>query len=309
MRLRLLGCGCSVIATTMLTRGIVAKSVVALTLVLFGAGRAGTQSRDSPAPAFDVASIHSVGQQPAHVNFQNATRIRVFPGGRLVTMNTSIRELVAFAYGLQDFELTDTLPSALAKATFDINATAGADIPLAPRGQLGPMNLMVQTLLHDRFKVVVRREQRQGDVLVLTRVHPDRLGPGLKAATPCGVADPNGMLRAEDGTWCFGGFVNDVLNVKGLTISQFARQLESFLLKRVVDRTGLAGAYDMTMTVNTREFPVYSRMWAIAGRTPAPSDAPTLSTALRERLGLRMTPDRESVTHYVIEHAEMPANN
>ena len=300
----------SVGATTILTRAIVAKSVVALTLVLLGAGRAGAQLPNSQAPVFDVASIHSAPQQPVHLSFESAPRIRVFTGGRLVTVNTPIRELVAFAYGLHDFELTDTLPSVLVKATFDINAMAGADMPLAPRGQLGPMNLMMQTLLRDRFKVVVRREQRQGDVLVLTRVHPERLGPGLKVAkAPCGVVDPNGMLRADDGTWCFGGFINDVLDVKGLTIREFARQLEPFVMKRIVDRTGLEGAYNMTMTVNPLEFPVFSRMWSITGRQPTPSDAPTLSTALREQLGLRVTPDRESVPHYVIEHAEMPTDN
>jgi uncharacterized protein (TIGR03435 family) len=76
--------------------------------------------------------------------------------------------------------------------------------------------------------------------------------------------------------------------------------------QRVVDdRTGLAGTYEFDLE------------WTPAA--PAPADAPTgppvdpgapsLFTALREQLGLRLEPQKDQVDVLVVDHAEYPSVN
>jgi uncharacterized protein (TIGR03435 family) len=294
--------------------GLTAASSITMMLLALLAGQAAAQQDTDVLPTFEVASIRMrpPGEQ---LTFVNIPGVRVFPGGRLTALKTPIALLVQFAYGLQYFELSDTLPEALGKAAFDINALAGREAPSVPRGEVGTMNLMMRALLRDRFKVVVRREEREENVSVLTRVSPDRLGPGLqRASAPCAVANPRGLLFSETGQQCWGTFSNNGhVVVTGLPIREFARQLETYLGGSVIDRTGLDGVFDFTMTFNYMDLPALSPLQAqIQSRTGKPvpgSDSPDLSTALREQLGLRMSRERATVTRWVLERAEMPTEN
>ena len=288
---------------------VMAGCSIALILLASLAGQAATQLANEELPTFEVASIRV---RPPGEQFivENIPRVRVFPGGRLAAVNASIRLLATFAYGLQNFELSDTLPEPLRKAAFDINALAGREEAPVPRGHIGSMNRMMQALLRDRFKAVVRREEREQTVFVLTRVNPDRLGPGLqRASAPCAVADAGGFLRNEKGQQCWGPVTNDHLLVTGLPIREFARQLETFLGDSVVDRTGLDGEFDYTMTLNFWDLPALRQLQPVMRAPLKPSDSPDLSTALREQLGLRLNRERATVTRFVLERAEMPTEN
>ena len=144
---------------------------------------------------------------------------------------------------------------------------------------------------------------------MLTRVRPDRLGPGLQpASAPC-AADGSGFLRNDKGQQCWGPVSNDRLLIIGHPMRDFLRQLETFLENSVVDRTGLDGAFDFTMTFNFSDLPAISRLNQAARIPPRASDSPDLATALREQLGLRLSRERAMVTRFVLERAEMPTGN
>ena len=82
----------------------------------------------------------------------------------------------------------------------------------------------------------------------------------------------------------------------------------SRLINRVViDRTGLTGYYEVTL-----EFTPEPGSGLPAGALPPdfrppPTDAPSLFTALREELGLRLEPDRGPVRVLVIDEIERPS--
>jgi uncharacterized protein (TIGR03435 family) len=91
--------------------------------------------------------------------------------------NVPLRLLIRTSYQLQDFQLVGA-PDWIASERFDILAKAEGDVPpTPPRGQPGPMQLMLRTLLAERFKLVVQHETRELPIyaLVLARIHPDVL--------------------------------------------------------------------------------------------------------------------------------------
>jgi uncharacterized protein (TIGR03435 family) len=72
----------------------------------------------------------------------------------------------------------------------------------------------------------------------------------------------------------------------------------------VVDKTGLDGSYDFTLTF-------------VRDATPPPdlkeplalADGPPISVALREQLGLRLEEKRAPVGFLVVTHVEKPSEN
>ena len=68
---------------------------------------------------------------------------------------------------------------------------------------------------------------------------------------------------------------------------------EDFLGKPVIDETGLEGAFEVALDWNDS----------------AESSGPSIYTALREQLGLRLDAKKGPVTTYVIERAEKPSEN
>jgi uncharacterized protein (TIGR03435 family) len=68
--------------------------------------------------------------------------------------------------------------------------------------------------------------------------------------------------------------------------------------RKVIDKTGLHGAFDIKLT------------WAPSGSGPDSEPAgPSLFVALQEQLGLHLTPGKAPANVMVIDHAEKPMGN
>jgi uncharacterized protein (TIGR03435 family) len=94
----------------------------------------------------------------------------------------------------------------------------------------------------------------------------------------------------------------------GSPLSQFANSLAMFTGRVVLDRTGLAGNYDVTLTWTPDQMPQ---------RPPGAPDplingvaidpnGPSLFTAVQEQLGLKLDSQRGPVDMLVIDRAEKP---
>jgi uncharacterized protein (TIGR03435 family) len=70
--------------------------------------------------------------------------------------------------------------------------------------------------------------------------------------------------------------------------------------RRVVDRTGRSGRFDMTL-----EFQFTPAATDAAGPTASPS----LFTVLQEQIGVKLEPSKGDVTVIVVDHAEQPSEN
>ena len=119
--------------------------------------------------------------------------IRSEPGGRFTATNVPLRVLIRNAYGItEDSRIVDA-PGWIGSERFDIVAKASSDVPpLIPGGAVGPMNLMLQALLEDRFRLGVHRETRELPLFVLSFAAADQ------KARPAAHAN-HGRLRGDPG--------------------------------------------------------------------------------------------------------------
>ena len=132
----------------------------------------------------------------------------------------------------------------------------------------------------------------------------------LKEAKP-GDTYPDG-IKGPDGKggpglmWIEGG----KLTCQAIGIADLTRLLADRLGHSVLDKTGLTGKYDFVMQwpAEQPEAPM-SAADSQQGSAPADSSEPSLFTALRDQLGLKLESHKEPVEVLVIDHIEAPSEN
>jgi uncharacterized protein (TIGR03435 family) len=192
--------------------------------------------------------------------------------------NTTLHGIIRTSYGLEDFQVVGG-PDWVNTDRWDIIAKA------ADNAVTSDLDLMLRSLLTDRFKLHMHNEIRQFPVLALVRARSDRLGSSIQVSTAdcasvaCGFSGVAGNLAA-----------------KGRTLGQFARVLTPLVGRAVVDKTGTNEMFD------------WSLKWAPdTARTSA--DGPSLVTALQEQLGLRLEQQDARMSVLVIDSVEQASDN
>lgn len=159
---------------------------------------------------------------------------------------------------------------------------AKAEGPSSPT--LEQARQMLQALFAERFLLTVHREPRDLPVYALV-VDKDGLKK-IKKSPPEAKFDLNfglGPVRSLKGT---------------LSMTSLVYQLNQLLRDRpVVDQTGLAGLYDIALE------------WSADGAASEQAAAPSIFTATREQLGLRLEPARAAVDILVVDRVERPGAN
>jgi uncharacterized protein (TIGR03435 family) len=315
-------------------RGAAALGMLALPLA-FGApaprAAAQTAQGGAAAPAFEVASIKPNNSGDGRVMLGNQP-------GRFTATNVTLRMLIRNAYQLQDFQISGG-PGWLTSDHFDIvakiestvqdsiNAARGGIGPSVPGQGPNPLQLMVRSLLAERFKLVVHTEAREQPIYALVLARTDgKLGPDLKksevdcaaliaAARGRGPATPPpGPPQPGDRMPCGIRIGPGNMAVGGSTLAQFANNLGMFVGRVVVDRTGLSGTYDMTLTWTPDQMP--ARAPGTATDQPIrfngvdiDPNGPSIFTAVQEQLGLKLDAQKGPVETLVIDRAEKPVEN
>src|SRR5438046_7793315 len=154
----------------------ITSSTVAAIVALATAQVVHTASQANRDPSFEVASVKpNKGDGPTESSTQ--------PGGRVTMINVPLRFLIRTAYQVQDEQIVDA-PNWIGAEHFDIIAKAPGDIPRPIPGNAGPLQLMMQSLLRERFKLVVHHEMREFPAYELALARRDgRLGPQLHPST------------------------------------------------------------------------------------------------------------------------------
>jgi uncharacterized protein (TIGR03435 family) len=178
-------------------------------------------------------------------------------------------------------------PDWIRRERFDIVATA-------PEGRgMGEFQAMVRNLLADRFHLRAHTESRRTQVYVLSLARPDgKLGQGLRPTTvdcsrrdpPCSTRNqPRGSYHAIGSEWPPFVLMGELRVATGTT---------------VLDRTDLEGPFDIDLE------------WADPTASVADQAAdvarPSLFTAVREQLGLKLEASQESMDFLVIDNIERP---
>jgi uncharacterized protein (TIGR03435 family) len=180
---------------------------------------------------------------------------------------------------------------------------------------------MLQTLLADRFRLVLKREMKEMPVYVLTVADPGKmkLSPEETIALPASfLAMPvmplksvsRGVLISAPGTHLFGHAV---------PMSDLTKQLRQFAGRIVVDKTGRSDVFDVDLMFTPNTGPSASAAPPVQPQSipPPPGappqspalQAPSLEDALLDQLGLKLGSARMPIEVLVIERVERPSEN
>ena len=218
-------------------------------------------------PVFEVASVRLA---EAGVKGMN---IRRDPAGGISAWNVNLRTLIVLAYNIQDFQLSGG-PRWMAAQRYDVIAKAPAGVQ---KSDTWPM---LRALLAERFHLVVHRETRESAVYELSVAKG-----GLKI-------HPATRLQGEADDWCRQG--SGHLQCYMMPMANLALTLSGTLKRRVVDRTGVEGKFDLVLD------------WAPDN---AAGDGPSIFTAIQELLGLRLEAAKGPVEMVVVDGAEKAEGN
>ena len=254
------------------------SSIAAAALAALCTAGVRTQSNPAEALRFDVASVKPNSSGDAALGFD------VRPQA-LAATNIPLKQFIRAAYTLQLYQIADA-PSWVDAARFDINATSDRDLrdarPWTPGAPYLAVQLMMQSLLADRFRLVAHFEEREapGYGLVLNR-DGDRRGL-VPARTPC---DGGCGMRPAPGR----------LTARGVPLPTLAEFLSQVTGRLVVDASGITGSFDIDLR------------WSPEGQPLGDTDLPSIFTALQEQAGLRLEPRRAPLKMLVIDSIARPA--
>jgi uncharacterized protein (TIGR03435 family) len=103
-----------------------------------------------------------------------------------------------------------------------------------------------------------------------------------------------------------------VLSARGVTMTAFASELSWWVDRIVTDQTSLPERFDLELEWAPDQIPQPPDTLSTFDSPPAgrlDSAAPSIFTAVREQLGLRLAPERGVVDVFMIEKAERPMAN
>ncbi len=253
--------------------------IVLLAMVVIGSLSALQSRAQTPAPLqFEVASVKPLGRPPGS-------------GGGSWTVNHGrfkadagwVRAVIGWAYGVMAVQVRGG-PDWIDRERYDFVAKAeSADV--------GPDQIrqMLQTLLADRFKLVVHRETQQLPVYTL-------------------IVGKSGskMQESKEGrknyiNWTGPGqAVFTEISISGGLINVLSGALGS----PVVDNTGLKGFYSFKLEYTDPRF----QRPGNAGQSAIDSP-PDIFGAVQQQLGLKLESKKSPVEVLVVDHAERASEN
>jgi uncharacterized protein (TIGR03435 family) len=244
---------------------------------------------EAPRLAFEVASVKrspelngfSGGCHGIDSVYTPAQKAEAPPLGRCIITDARLSHLVYIAWGMQTMQLIHSGPVWIAGGDERFDVVAKAEDPLKTTEQ--QLLTMLQTMLIERFQMKFHREPVETSGFLLTIA---KNGPKLHQSAS---QDSDLSLVSGEGKPAPDRPVS--LRAKRYSMAMLVKYLSTFGGRGPgIDKTGLTGLYDFTLAWN--------------------DDAgPTLTTALREQLGLRLELAKVPVSNFVIDSAQRPSGN
>jgi uncharacterized protein (TIGR03435 family) len=222
-------------------------------------------------PSFEVVSVKPSLHGPA--------RMRSDPG-RLIIESEAVDALIRVAYGLREYQYQG--PPWLHTARYDVVATTASPRPKS--AQL----IMLRELLVERFQLKLHRESKTMPVynMVVAKNGPKLTAMEASQPEPFELYSNFSMAPVGERT-----------ELRGYgSLGQFADFLTRVAERPVIDRTGIAGAFELRLLCAIDGFPGYDT-------------SPSVFEALPAQMGLKLEPAMAAIDVTVIDHAEKPAAN
>ena len=217
-------------------------------------------------PQFDAASVKTSADAK-----NQEPRIDVSPT-TLSMRNVTVTYLIQWAYHASLWQISG--PDWMDSLRYDVIAKAKDPV------SADEMRRMLQTLLAERFKLVLHRETKQLSVLELFET---KAGHKLKKAKGDG---PSQFSKGATGA-----------SFRHVTLAEFADRLSRDARMPVLDQTGLAGYYDFFIDPRS-----YNPPQRPDGQRPDVLEM--MQVLLPEQLGLRLELHKASVELLVIDNLQ-----
>jgi uncharacterized protein (TIGR03435 family) len=270
----------------------------------------------APLPSYDVATIKP--DEPAGTTAPNG--MRFFRG-------LTIRQYIRNAYGPGTPLATAQLiggPDWIDKDKYDINGKPSPDLEVAMKkmtneDRSAQTRSMQQSLLAERFHLKVHFEVREMPVYVLA---PAKGGLKIKAVEAPPARDPGTPLQPPPPPApgqkppMPAGMMFVMMKSNGeRTMRAHATQMPNLLNligqqggvgdRPIIDQTGFTGYFDFDLTFA----PLTAAASSPDSNGALSSDAPSLTTALEETLGLKLVSTKGPVEVIVIDSIDHPSEN
>jgi uncharacterized protein (TIGR03435 family) len=265
-----------------------------------------------PAPEFEpeVASIR--------VADPTDPRARMRPSGSQITLsNFTLEELVVEAWQLPTSAmLRDVLP------WLDrVRYTILAKLPPEVDGRTlvihqDPLDSMLRKLLTDRFKIQSHWGHQTADGYVLLAGTPKmkKADPNTRTYCKYGPAEGEKDVRRVDSPF------NGMFHCQNVTMAQFADLLSAVargdIKNRIVDKTGLTGSYDFSLSytgasrLRLQEAAAQAAAKQAGDATTAPVEGLGIEDAVRKELGVRLEKQPMSLPFLILDHVDQtPTEN
>src|SRR5437016_1990462 len=251
-------------------------------------GAAMGQSAD-PKPVFESADVHTVAVSRIGTNMSGG----VLRAARYDVRSATLVELINLAYGVDQDRILGG-PSWLENDRFDVlaKAPAGATADTAKQ--------MLQTLLADRFGVVVRKDTKPASVFVRT---PGKGNHKMKPAAGGTDASATGCTPQPNGPPAPDTIPTIVAKCKNMTMNALAESVRQmaggYVTHEVVNETKIDGTFDFDLT------------WTPRGALArAGADGISMFDAVEKQLGLKLEEKKVPMPVLIVEKAnQKPSAN
>jgi uncharacterized protein (TIGR03435 family) len=168
---------------------------------------------------------------------------------------------------------------------------------------------ILQALLENRFQLKVHKTAKEIPVYALTVA---KGGPKLQVSkVDCVLSQPEGppQTLAPGQQHCIGSIggpkgPNTRVQAQAASLDTFCQMLTRLLDRPVVNQTGVAGKFDIELAFAIDE----ATPRLVAGNSDEPT-APSVFTAIQQKLGLKLEPTKGARDFIVIDHVERPSAN
>jgi uncharacterized protein (TIGR03435 family) len=232
-------------------------------------------------PAFDVASLKPVPPPSGRYSIDLGNTAH----GKVTLTNVTLSECLRFAFKI--YNDSQIAGPEWIKDKRVLFAIVGQAPPDTPRDQL---RLMTLSLLTERFQLALHHEPRELSYLALVA---DKKGPKMRESKPDA---PGAGEIVKPGRIVY-------QHVSPLTLAVL---LSRFTDLPILDMTDLKSQYDVDLewTPDNRKAPAPGADSADA------AEAPSLFSAVREQLGLKLEARKGPLDVVVVDHAErVPTGN
>ena len=236
---------------------------------------------DQPRLQFEVASVRL--SSPSHHGSQG---IQAHVDGYTASY-LPVKMMIALMYQIPARQIIGG-PHWIEDDRYDVEAKTDK------RYSVDDLNTMYKNMLVDRFQFKFHIETREENAYVLTI---DQHGSKMKVSNQ----PPNYDLPIS---------FNGIGDMHGIHVRMpfFCWMLGQLLQedeRPVVDLTGLNGFYDFNLSYLPQNLPQEQR----SNLSKELLDRPSIFDALKEQLGLKLTPRKGPVQYFVVDHIERPSEN